>query len=167
MTGMPPVELVRWREEDFDHLRAILGDPAMTEHLGGPQSDEMLRERHERYLNSQDGVFNLVEVPSGASVGWVGYWEREWKGVQVWEMGWSVLVAFQGRGYARAGAQLAIDRMREDGRLAAVHAFPAPDNPPSNALCRTLGFELVGEDEVEFPKGSLVRVNDWRLRLQR
>lgn len=39
------------------------------------------------------------------------------------------------------------------------------DNPPSNALCRKLGFTLVEECEVEYPVGSFTRCNDWRLDL--
>jgi len=37
------------------------------------------------------------------------------------------------------------------------------DNAQSNALCRALGFELLGEVEVDYPKGHLMRSNDWRL----
>ena len=46
-----------------------------------------------------------------------------------------------------------------------VHAFPSVDNPPSNALCRKLGFTLIEECEFEYPKGSFMQCNDWRLDL--
>ena len=46
-----------------------------------------------------------------------------------------------------------------------MHAFPAVDNPPSNALCRKLGFTLIEECEFEYPKGHFMRCNDWRLDL--
>ena len=38
-----------------------------------------------------------------------------------------------------------------------------PDVALSNALCRTLGFELLGEVSVEYPKDHEMRSNDWRL----
>ena len=46
-----------------------------------------------------------------------------------------------------------------------VHAFPKVVNAPSNAICRKLGFELLGE--VDFParRGGVVRCNDWRFEL--
>jgi len=79
----------------------------------------------------------------------------------VWEIGWAVLPAFQGRGLATAATALALDRAREEGSRRFVHAYPSVDNPASNALCRRLGFELLGDDEFEFPPGQLMRCNDW------
>jgi hypothetical protein len=38
-------------------------------------------------------------------------------------------------------------------------------NVPSNAICRSLGFELLEELEFEYPPGSLMRCNDWRFDL--
>jgi hypothetical protein len=45
-------------------------------------------------------------------------------------------------------------------------AFPNVDNAPSNAICRKLGFELLGAFEFEFPKGQRLTCNDWRLDLR-
>ena len=41
------------------------------------------------------------------------------------------------------------------------------DNVASNVLCRRLGFELLGEEDVEYPKGGMMRSNAWRLDLSR
>jgi len=46
-----------------------------------------------------------------------------------------------------------------------VHACPSIDNSPSNAICRRLGFELMGDYEFEYPKGHFMRCNDWRFAL--
>jgi RimJ/RimL family protein N-acetyltransferase len=46
-----------------------------------------------------------------------------------------------------------------------VRALPSVANGPSNAVCRKLGFELLGEAEIEFPPGRLFRAADWRLAL--
>jgi RimJ/RimL family protein N-acetyltransferase len=67
---------------------------------------------------------------------------------------------------ASAATAQALDRARE-GTRRYVHAFPSVDNPASNALCRRLGFELLGDDEFEFPPGSFMRCNDWRFDLRR
>ena len=45
------------------------------------------------------------------------------------------------------------------------HAYPSVDNGPSNAICRKLGFELLGAEEFEYPKGHWMRCNDWSLEL--
>jgi hypothetical protein len=47
----------------------------------------------------------------------------------------------------------------------ATPAFPSIANAPSNAICRKLGFTLIEECEFEYPKGSFMRCNDWRLDL--
>ena len=97
--------------------------------------------------------------------GSVGFWDREWRDEDVYEIGWLVLPAFQGRGIATGAAELVLDRVRADGRHRAVHAYPAVDNPPSNAICRRLGFTLLGPEDFEFPPGSWLHCNDWRLEL--
>ncbi len=149
-------------------LERLLGDPVMMEHLGGPESPEAMEARHRRYLQPEasiGGVFAVVIGRDRVATGWVGYWKRDWEGTDVWEAGWSVLPEFQGRGIATAATALVIDRARDDGTCRFLHAFPAVDNVASNALCRRLGFELLGETEVEYPKGHFLHANDWRLDL--
>jgi RimJ/RimL family protein N-acetyltransferase len=147
-----------------------MGDPAMTEHLGGPESAEKLVERQTRYErlaeSGQGRMLKIVDVDSGASVGSVGYWEKTWRDEQIYEIGWMVLPAFQGRGIAGAATAQAIALARADGRRRFLHAFPSVENAASNAICRKLGFTLLGECEFEFPVGNVMRCNDWRLDLE-
>jgi hypothetical protein len=42
-------------------------------------------------------------------------------------------------------------------------AYPPVENAPSNAICRKLGFTLLGATDYEYPKGNPLRCNDWRL----
>ncbi|MBO0796080.1 MAG: GNAT family N-acetyltransferase, partial [Ktedonobacteraceae bacterium] len=160
------VRIEPWGQGDLPLLKKLLGDPAMTEHLGGPETDEQLVKRQARYEDTgRDRMFKIVLEATGEAIGSVGYWERTWRGEQVYEMGWSVLPAFQGRGIAGAATAQALSRARLDGLHRFVHAFPSVDNPPSNAICRKLGFTLVEECEFEYPKGSFMRCNDWRFDL--
>jgi RimJ/RimL family protein N-acetyltransferase len=46
-----------------------------------------------------------------------------------------------------------------------LHAYPGVGNEPSNAVCRKLGFTFRGPHEFEYPAGSLMVCNDWRLDL--
>lgn len=172
MTGqqVPVVELRPWSEDDLALLVQLMGDPAMTEHLGGPEDDEQIRRRHQRYLDlaitGGGRMFTIAVAPDGDPAGSVGYWERDWRGETVYEIGWSVLRRFQGRGVAVAAATAAAARARAEGGPRFLHAFPSVDNPPSNAICRRLGFSLVEEDvQLEYPKGHFMRCNDWRLDL--
>jgi RimJ/RimL family protein N-acetyltransferase len=164
------VRLKPWGEGDLPLLEALLGDPRMMEHLGGPETHEQLIERQARYErlvdSPTDRMFKIIDEATGEAVGSVGYWERTWHGEQVYEAGWSVLPTFQGRGIAGMATALAIAQARADGKHRFLHAFPSVENPPSNALCRKLGFMLVGACEFEYPKGHFMRCNDWRLDLQ-
>jgi RimJ/RimL family protein N-acetyltransferase len=147
-----------------------MGDPAMTEHLGGPESPEKIAERQARYEDvgdtSKGRMFKIVDEATGEAVGSVGYWEREWRGQHVYETGWSVLPAFQGRGIARAATAQAIEKARGEKKHRFLHAFPAVDNAASNAICRKLGFTLLEAREFEYPPGNFMRCNDWRLDLE-
>lgn len=86
-------------------------------------------------------------------------------GVNAYESGWMVVPASQGRGLARAGTALAIEAARSERRHRALHAFPSAENPPSNAICRGLGFTLLEELPFEYPPGRWMQCNDWRLDL--
>jgi RimJ/RimL family protein N-acetyltransferase len=173
----PLIRLEPWADVDFP-LLVRLNAPEMTEHLGGPQTDEKLRQRHERYVTAaktnllyESGktyaayVFKVIVEPDGPAVGNVSFWEREWKGEHVYEMGWGVVPEYQGRGIASAAVTQAIELARALKRRHAVHAFPSAENGPSNAICQKAGFELMGEVPFEYPKGHWMRSNDWRLRL--
>ena len=144
-----------------------MGDPHMTEHLGGPESPDRLRERQGRYERLEDGdrMFKIVVVASCAGVSSVGFWTKEWHDAQVYEIGWMVVPKFQGRGIAVAATAHAIELAKRNDKLL-MHAFPNVDNAPSNAICRKLGFELLDVCEFEFPKGNFMTCNVWRLNLR-
>jgi RimJ/RimL family protein N-acetyltransferase len=161
------VHLEPWEAGDEPLLHRLLGDPAMMEHLGGAESAEKIAERHERYVRMPEGeaMFKIVN-DAGEPVGSVGYWEKDHRDERVYETGWFVLPEFQGQGIAAAATKQAIERAAAERRNRFLHAFPNVTNPASNAICRKLGFELVEEAmEFEYPKGHLMRCNDWRLEL--
>src|SRR5207248_3554648 len=141
----------------------------MMEHLGGPMSPEQIVERQQRYERlpgtGKGRMFKIVEAATGKSVGSVGYWERESSEGQVYETGWLVLPAFHGHGVATSATAQVIGRARAEGKHRYLYAFPSVDNAASNAICRKLGFTLLGDYDFEYPKGNWMRCNDWRLDL--
>jgi RimJ/RimL family protein N-acetyltransferase len=157
------VRLVPWSEDDLDLLRQC-NTPEMTEHLGGPEPEGELPERHERYLALTRGGMFRIEV-DGATAGSIGFWEIVRDGRPAFETGWAVLPGFQGRGIAVAAALAVVERARADGRHPVLHAFPDVGHAASNAVCRKAGFTLAGECDVEYPKGHPKRCNDWRIDL--
>jgi RimJ/RimL family protein N-acetyltransferase len=157
------VRIEPWGTGDRPLLEQLVGDPAMMEHLGGPESAEKIADRQGRYEQPGSGMFKIV--CDGQACGSVGIWEREWRDRTVWETGWSVIPSFQGRGIAVAATSLVLARARESGEHRFVHAFPAVDNPASNAICRRLGFTLLEVCRFEYPPGNWLQCNDWQLDL--
>jgi RimJ/RimL family protein N-acetyltransferase len=97
------IQLELWTEDDLPLVQALLGDPVMTEYLGGPEAPDKIVERHARYVGAPGCLKIVVD---GVGAGWVGYWEHEWQGEEIYEMGWSVLPGFQGRGVAYQATML-------------------------------------------------------------
>ena len=81
--------------------------------LGGPENDEQVRARHERYLRlEREGTgyqfrITIPEHPEG--VGVIGYWNRGESADEL-EGGWSVEAEYRGQGIAPA-AVLRHDRV--------------------------------------------------------
>jgi RimJ/RimL family protein N-acetyltransferase len=162
---MPQIAIEPWTDDHLGLLRR-LNTPEVWAHLGGPETEDKVLERHARYLDVGTGgsgrMFTIVLLPERVQVGNIGYWEREWHGATVYETGWNVVPEFQGRGIAGAAATAIVDAARAERRHRWLHAYPSVGNPASNAICRKAGFSLVGEYDFEFPKGNFMRCNDWR-----
>src|SRR5512139_1403662 len=107
------VRIRPWQPGDLSLLERTMGDPAMTVYLGGPETPEKLQERHQRFLKAtgeSEYVFVIVVGSEATPAGSVCCWDSEWDGQAVWELGWSVLPEFQGRGIATAGTALVLER---------------------------------------------------------
>jgi RimJ/RimL family protein N-acetyltransferase len=161
------VELRNITAEDLGLYEAIHTDPRMMEHLGGPLPRDGLAEklRRDAEAAAADEYWVLVIEPDedpGTAAGSVSIWEHEWEGRTINEIGWMVLPEFQGRGLGKRAVRAALDRARSRSRWDVVHAFPPVSNVPSNAMCRSLGFEMVGEVDFRFRDRPL-RCNHWRL----
>jgi RimJ/RimL family protein N-acetyltransferase len=160
---MTSLSLAAWSDEGLDLLHRK-NTPELTEHLGGPETAEQVRHRHERYLSLSGGQMFLV-YSDGQLSGSVGYWAREWEGESVYETGYGILPEYQGRGFAVQALRLCAERAGRDGSRPWLHAFPSVDHDASNAVCRKAGFELVGECGFEYPPGNFIRSNNWRFPL--
>lgn len=166
--NQPQVKIMPWSDADLGLLH-LLNTPEMLEHLGGPETDDQVEARHERYVGiagkGTGRMFSIVLLAELEPVGNIGYWERVWNGETVYEMGWGVLPPFQGKGIASLAIAAAVASAKAENKHLRIHAFPSVDNPASNALCRKNGFSLAAECSFEYPPGNFMRCNDWRLDL--
>ncbi|MHC0564781.1 GNAT family N-acetyltransferase [Paenibacillus sp. MAH-36] len=165
---IPHVNLVPWSESNLDLLRKI-NAPEMMEHLGGSETEAQLLIRHQRYLEiggkGSGRMYSIILLPDNETVGSIGYWDSKWEEESIYEMGWSVLPTYQGRGIATAAVLEAIANANMEKKHKYIHAFPSIHNPASNAVCQKLGFQLTSDCEFEYPPGNFMQCNDWRLGL--
>ncbi len=164
------IDLRPWRRDDLDLMRGLLGDPAMTMHLGGPESPEQLRSRLQRYVTMSPAagrVFVITAGPAGEPAGSIVFWAHPIRDEPALEIGWSVLPAFQGRGIATRATTRCLRIAADETRYRTIHAFPSVDNAASNAVCRKLGFELMETAAFEYPTGNWMTCNDWAFELDR
>ena len=160
------LELLPWDNTGYELLEAC-NTPEQTKYLGGPESESKLLDRQVRDLTYHRlGETEMMRIAvDGEVVGSVGYWEIERKGEKAYETGWAIVPAHQGRGLGANGTRAMMERLKPVAAHRYVFAFPTPENPGSNWICRKLGFELTGVEEAEYPKGIWAPHNVWRLDL--
>lgn len=155
---------------DVDAFVRMRCDPVMMADLGGPLPRDGI-ETHVHALTAAaaaDTAWCKMIVPDPARpeivAGNVGLWRHEEDDLPTdgpfSEIGWMVLPEYQGRGFAKRAVRTVLDHAREDGRWGLVHAFPATGNGPSNGICRSVGFRLVGQLDVKFADRTL-HTNHW------
>lgn len=159
---MSDIRLRRWSENDVGLLRRG-NTPEMTEHIGGPETEAQIIDRHKRYLRvwEENTGRAFVVVDGAESLGAICSWKTTWRDQDVIEAGWFTVPEAQGRGVGSAALSLLIEDGRayaEDRRL--LVAFPDQANGASNALCRKAGFTLVGQRADEF-RGAVLNMNEW------
>ena len=163
------MELVNYEDTEEDHALtlALETDPEVMSELGGAHTPEHVATVHRRRANElgpDEWWLKIVPEAGGPAVGTIGVWAAEHEGEKIYEVGWMVLPAYQGRGIASGALAMLIERTREAGIFGTLHAFPGVSNVPSNALCRKLGFTERGEVDVLYTDRPL-RVRHWVLEL--
>jgi RimJ/RimL family protein N-acetyltransferase len=156
---------------DVDAYVRMRCDPVMMAELGGPLPREGMEARVERDAQEAASGAALIkmivldEPEPDAVAGSVSIWSHEEEGLgqeePITEIGWMVLPEFQGRGLAKAAVRALLELARDQGRWGPVHAFPGVTNAPSNGICRSLGFTLLGEYDVTFADDRLIKTNHW------
>jgi RimJ/RimL family protein N-acetyltransferase len=146
----------------YERLRC---DPAMTAELGGPQRPEEIPPKLRddvADVEADRSWISVIESDDGEPMGSVCIWTHTTPEGGFSEIGWTVLPRFQGRGVAKAATARILERARTDGRWGSIHAFPSVTNEPSNGICRSLGFELLGATDFDHD-GTILRCNHWWL----
>jgi RimJ/RimL family protein N-acetyltransferase len=143
-------------------------DPVMMAELGGPLPRDSIEAKVARDVASvrsgEAWIFMISRESRGHETvaGSVVLWSNSEHGEPLSEIGWMVLPEFQGRGLGKLATAMLLAKAHDAKRWGAIHAFPGGNNAASNGICRSLGFELVGQTDATFA-GRTFRTNHWRL----
>jgi RimJ/RimL family protein N-acetyltransferase len=164
------VVLVQLRDVELDDVAAYVRmrcDPQMMAHLGGPRPEAEMADKVRRDVADAQSerawiCMILSEDEPNAVAGTVTLWSHDAGGEPLSEIGWMVLPEYQGLGLAKSAVRSLLERASRERRWGAIHAYPAVANGPSNAICRSLGFSEVGEEDIDYAQ-QVFRVNHWRI----
>lgn len=138
---------------DLDGWAAFSGDEDAMRFLGGAQPRSVAWRSLAAAAGSWSlqgfGAFSVILRETGQWIGRVGPIRPE--GWPAPEVGWGLLPAFQGRGFACEAAQAAIRFAFEQLGWPAVHHVIAPDNLASIAVARRLGSRMIGPVQLPAP----------------
>ena len=140
-----------WRASDFQTYEGWCARIEIMRYLGGKTLDTIQAWRHMAYQMGHWSMFGYgyyvcEEKATGAMVGRVGYTNHPgWPG---FELGWTIIPEYQGRGYATEAARMllryAFDALGQSRVISLIH----PDNVPSRRVAEKLGQRIEGETEV-------------------
>lgn len=135
----PPVQA------DLEGWAAFDADPEATRFFGGPKARDVawdgLALAAGMWALRGCGLFSVFEADTGRWVGRVGPWVPE--NPDRAEVGWAILPAFWGRGYASEAAAAAVDwSFAHLGWDEARHRID-PGNAASIAVARRIGSRLM------------------------
>jgi RimJ/RimL family protein N-acetyltransferase len=153
---------------DLDLYYRMRCDPVMMTELGGPLPREGMADKVTRDVARTEAdlwwVLTILadDDDPASACGGISLWSDPDDGERRSEIGWMVVPEYQGRGLAKAATRAVLERAGRDGRWGMIHATPAVTNGPSNGICRSLGFTLLGEADVVFA-GQMFRCNDWQI----
>src|SRR6476659_2064690 len=140
-----------FREDDFAIYEKWCANMDIMRYLGGKTVERIEAWRHMAYLVGHwalkgYGYYAVEEKSTGRLVGRVGF--TNCAGWPDFELGWTIVPEFQGRGYATEGATMMLRYAFEELDRPHVVSLIHPDNTPSRRVAEKLGESVEGETVV-------------------
>lgn len=137
-----------WTPDDLTLATALWRDPDVTRLIGGPFSEEWVRDRLEREISTQETLgfqyWPVFRLTDDDHVGCCGL--RPVPGpVDVLELGFHLRTEHWGRGYATESARAVIEFAFSNLGIRALVAGHHPRNEASSRVLRRLGFRYTGD----------------------
>jgi len=138
-----------WSAEDLPLAVALWGDVRVTQFIGGPFSEQRIRERLEREIahmrDNRMQYWPIFLLSNGRHVGCAGL--RPYKSEEkIYELGFHLRPEFWRQGLAEEAARAVIAYGFEQLGANALFAGHHPENAVSRHLLEKLGFRLTGTE---------------------
>jgi RimJ/RimL family protein N-acetyltransferase len=140
-----------FRESDFPIYEQWCARIEIMRYLGGKTFDTIQAWRHLAYQVGHwafkgYGYYAVEEKASGRLIGRVGFTDTPgWPG---FELGWTIIPEYQGKGYATEAARMLLRYAFEVLEQPRVISLIHPDNAPSRRVAEKLGQKVEGQTEV-------------------
>jgi len=145
--------------DDIDDIAGLLGDPDVMRYYPRPKTREEARRwidwNRGLYRDHGFGLWYMTLAQSGEFIGECGLTIQMVDGVPEVEVGYHVLPAHQGRGYATEAAAACRDAAREMLGSDRIIAVISPDNRPSQIVAERIGLRLEKHAEM-YGEGRLI-----------
>ena len=143
------LELTTFSAGDFDELYRLDSDPRVMRYIadGKPASRGAVAQRLKRFLGYPRlypdlGAWRASRRDNGAYIGWFAL-NYAGKSTDI-EVGYRLLPAAWGQGFATEGANALVDYGLDDLRLHRIIGVTHPDNKASQRVLQKAGLEDVG-----------------------
>jgi len=146
-----------WRAGDREPFAALNADPVAMEHFPSTMTraeSDGFADRIDATLRERGWGLWAVEVAGGAPfIGFVGLHEARFEApfTPAVEVGWRLLPAHWGHGYATEAARAALEVGFGEVGLAEIVSFTIPANRRSRAVMERLGMRRDPADDFDHP----------------
>jgi ribosomal-protein-alanine N-acetyltransferase len=145
----------RWSPRDFKLAWGLWGDPEVTRWIGGPFSEEQVRERLAREMATAKSVgvqyWPVFLLATGEHAGCCGLRPYDLE-ARIFALGFHIRPLYWGRGIAGEAARAVLAHAFSELGAASLFAGHNPRNDPSRRLLGKLGFKY-SHDELYPPTG--------------
>ena len=162
------LQLRRLRKSDAALILELVNDPDWLRYIGdrGVHDLDSARTWIESgplasYRRHGFGLNRVARKSDSAAIGICGLLQRD--DLDSPDLGFALLPAFRGQGYARDAASAVIDEARDAAsELSHLYAFLTPDSRPSRKLLHKLGFVRDGDYR---PRDATAALHLYRIEL--
>lgn len=156
--------LRQWQDEDYPVYAGLNADPEVMRYfpsrLSVEQSIEQARKLKNKIARRGWGFWAAEVKASGEFIGFIGLNDVDADSgipkAPLLEVGWRLLAAHWGKGYATEGAKRALQYAFEELGVQQLYSFTALINQPSQRVMIKLGMKNTGDnfDHPKLPPGD-------------